>query len=271
MLDEERGFLVFGDCECGMAPKGNMRIIRHITSQGQQGNIKKNQLKQFEDATIPVTVTNLEDISNGTDKESVDACFERFQEIDEHLERAVTMKDYEKLVYSTPGLFIHKVKAVPYHLQKEGVKWDNTVTIIVKPFSYEEMPRLSSGYEKNIRKTLEGKRILGTKIQILSPDYVGIHVFAEMVSKPHYKNVRETVENAVRQYFSQELFEFGNTLVYGKLYGMLESLDCIFMVRNLSVQAQGKGISISANGDYQMPVNAMLYLKEMDFSIVLMQ
>ncbi len=38
---------------------------------------------------------------------------------------------------------------------------------------------------------------------------------------------------------------------------------------NLSIHAQGKGVLRNPNGDYQMPVNALIYLESMDFNITL--
>lgn len=271
VFDEEQGCLYFGDCERGLAPKGELKIIRFISSRGLKGNIKEQQLKFFEDGTIPAKVTNYENTSSGADKETIEECFWRFMRESTQTQRAVTMEDYEALVRQTPGLFIHKVKATTSFLTKswENQTADNTVYIVVKPYSEEVMPKLSSGYERNIRAMLEKKRMLGTRIQILSPEYVGIYLFAEIICKAHYRNAKEQIEKAVRTYFSEELLEFGKPLVYGRMYGLIESLACVEHMINLSIHAQGKGVLRNPNGDYEMPVNALIYLESMDFSITL--
>lgn len=52
---------------------------------------------------------------------------------------AVRVEDYEKLVRQTPGLCIHKVKAV-------AADRENLVRIVVKPHTEEPMPKLSQEY-----------------------------------------------------------------------------------------------------------------------------
>jgi len=269
VFDEEQGCLYFGDCERGMAPKGILKIICYISSKGLKGNIKEHQLKLFEDGTTPARVTNYENTSSGADKESIEECFQRFIRERAQTERAVTMEDYENLVRRTPGLRIHKVKATTsFHAANgEYQAADNTVYIVVKPYSDEPMPKLDSGYEKNIRNMLEPRRMLGTKIQILSPEYVGIYLLTEVVCKSHYKDAKERIEQTITKYFEEELMDFGITLVYGKLYGLIESLDCVVAIKSLSLHAQGKGVLRSPNGDYQMPPNALLYLKSADFIV----
>ena len=71
----------------------------------------------------------------------------------------------------------------------------------------------------------------------------------------------------MEQYFQEELMDFGKTLVYGKLYRVIESLTCVDSIRNLSLHAQGKGVLRSPNGDYKMPGNALIYLKSADYYV----
>lgn len=262
VFDEERGLLLFGDCEHGMAPKGTLKLIRYKTSLGIQGNIKRNQLKMFEDDTIPAAADNVVDTLGGCEKESIDACFARYLREEDSKERAVTIGDYERLVYTTPGLCIHKVKAV------SGP--DNSVILIVKPYSYRLRPILSEVCRRNIYNYLEPKRMIGTSIVVCQPEYVGITLFVELVGKSYYKNIKETVESAVMKYFATELFDFGKTLLYGKLYRAIESLECVAELKMLSVQAQGKGIKVSENGDCHMPVNALCYPEQIDITFTLL-
>lgn len=270
MFDEERGLLLFGDCEHGMAPRGTLRLIRYQTSLGVQGNIKRHQLRIFEDGTIPAAADNAVDTLGGCEKESVDACFERYLSECGNRDRAVTMEDYERLVRDVPGLCVHKVKAVSGgQFTGQGMENENTVLLVVKPYSYHLRPVLSEVCRRNIYRYMEPKRMLGTRLVVCQPEYVGVILFVELVGKPYYKNTREMVERAVGQYFAEELFAFGKPLLYGKLYRAVESLACVSEVRTLSVQAQGKGITVNANGDCKMPVNALCYLEQLELTILL--
>lgn len=268
-LDEEKGRAVFGDMEQGLAPEGTLRIIRYVQSLGRRGNVRCGQIQTLEASEIPAVVSNRQDVSNGEDKESLTACFSRFRKESCKIERAVTTDDYEALVLRTPGLRIQRVKAVPMEFSRHGnvSAQANCVSIVVQPYSLKKQEKLSGAYIHNIMAWLNAKRMIGTKVRLLSPDYIGVTLFADVVVKPHYPTAQKMVEEAVRRYFEEAVADFGAILEESELYGLLDGLACVTEVRNLAMQAQGRGVRRAMNGTIRVPVNGLLYLKQADYII----
>ena len=268
-LDEEKGMLVFGDCEHGMAPEGRLRIVRCSRSLGVDGNVRKGQIHSLADSQYKALVCNQEDVSNGTQKELIEDCFKRYQKEAVKVCRAITEEDYETLVLQTPGLRIKKVKVVPaeFMKKKDGTYMDNCISVVVQPYSSEEQARLGNLYVKNIVSRLNEKRMIGTKVQVLSPEYIGVSVYADVVVKPHYLNAREIIESTVARFFEQTVSDFGTILEESALYGWLDAQECVLQIRNLTIHAQGKGVHRKANGNIQFPANGLAYLKQVDYMI----
>ncbi len=268
-LNVETGTITFGDCEQGMAPEGRMKIIRCVRSLGSRGNIRRGQIQDFENSWIQGLVSNPYDVSNGSDQETIENCFTRFQAESASVSRAVTARDYELLVMRTPGLRIRQVKAVAGELTKgDGKREDNGITIVVQPFSLKPQARLSAAYMENIAGMLDRRRLIGTRVQVLSPEYIGASVFVDVTVRPHYPAAREMIEAVIRDYFGQAASHFGAELEESDLYGLLDASECVVQVRNLSMHVQGRGVRRTAGGSIQLPVNGLVYLKQADYVIM---
>ena len=269
IVNEEQGTVTFGDCERGMAPEGRLRILSYARTQGSGGNVRKGQINVFENRQIHGSVSNKEDISSGRDSESIRECFARFREESGMPGRAVTAADFERAARMTPGLRICQVRAVCGELsgQKTGEGQGNSISVVVQPFSQKPGARLTAGYMANLTRTLDRVRLVGTKVQILSPEYIGASVFADVLVKPHYPAARQMVDGIVRDYFRNAVSGFGASLEESELYGRLDAAPCVAQVRNLNIYAQGRGVRRSANGSILLPVNGLVYLKQADYII----
>lgn len=269
-LDSEKGIVKFGDCEQGMAPEGKLQIIRYKQSLGVRGNVRKGQIQTLIYPDVCIKVNNREDISNGRDKEGIDACFTRMRKEFQTVYRAITAQDYETLVRQTPGLRIQKVKTVPAEFLKkqDGSFAENSVAVVVQPSSYKKRAKLTDAYLKNLRKQLESRRLIGTKVQILSPEYIGVTVSVDLIVKSHYPNAHALIEETIRYYFEHNGSNFGALLEESELYGLLDEKDYVLQVRNLSMHAQGKGVQMTINGNIKLPVNGLSYLKDIDCMIM---
>ncbi len=268
-LDEEKGILVFGDCERGLAPEGRLRIIRYVCSFGNRGNVRKEQIRTFAREQVNAVVCNQEHVSNGKEKETIEECFERFQREFSQIHRAVTANDYETLVLRTPGLCVKKAKVVPMEFMKkrDGSLEENSVSIVVQPYSIKNQAMLSDAYIKNIMQMLDKRRLLGTKVQILAPEYIGVTVFVDVVIKPHYLKAQEAIEKTIASYFETIGSHFGVLLEESELYGFLDAKAYVVEVRNLAMYAQGRGVRRTINGNIKLPVNGLAYLKQVDYVI----
>ena len=276
ILDEEEGVVSFGDCIYGMAPEGRILIAGHAVTRGTGGNIKAGTLTNIraEDLRIlggeegEIRVHNPDDAFGGRDREQEEACFRRFRRQLRRSDRAVTDEDYERLVRQTPGLMIANCKAIPVDRipRRDGSLDENCVTIVVEPYSPAAERVLTSAYRENILGYLEDKRMLGTKVSLLSPEYIRITIYAEILSQPQYLDAGERIRAAVEAYF-QKGWEFGEPVRYSELYGILDAMDCVQRVESLTIDAQGRGISRGINGDVILPHNGLAVLHSGSYQV----
>jgi hypothetical protein len=104
-------------------------------------------------------------------------------------------------------------------------------------------------------------------VNILSPEYIGISLFVEVVIKPHYLNAHDTIKNAVEDYFKVLGSEFGKPVLYNEIYGIIDVLDCVSQVQDLTVSSQGKGVTRNMNGDLILPAYGLVYLMDAEYQV----
>ena len=160
---------------------------------------------------------------------------------------AVTAGDYEEIVRRTPGLCIHKVKAV---VDEES----NSVSIAVKPRAETPDPMLSAVYLRQIRRWLEAHRLLSVRIHLLQPRYIKVNVNATIYVKSYYSGAREEIEAVLNRNldFSAADRGFGETVSYHQLVRELEQLPCVESVYELFLIPQAKGDMMYTGHDIQM-------------------
>ncbi|HHV12876.1 MAG TPA: hypothetical protein GXX75_21610 [Clostridiales bacterium] len=259
VFDDRKGMVYFGNAQKGRVPEGNILIIGYATTLGVRGNVKAQQINRLL-GEEGIRISNPDNVSHGRDKETVEACFKRYIRGFRQVKRAITREDYEEIIKSTPGLMVEAAKVIP-------ATAPNCVTIVVSPYGGERRLVLNRAYQENILRLLDKKRLVGTKVRLLSPEYIGVSVYGELAVKPHYLHAREMVQAAVEDYFKKIGQEFGKTVLYNEIYGIIDILDCVARVENLSVNAQGKGITRSMNQDLVLPPNGIVYLKDAHFSV----
>lgn len=266
IFDEEQGRLKFGDGIRGQAPEGKIILAAAHTSLGKRGNVKAETITDNRTILDFQTVINQEDAWGGRDKETLEECQTRMHKKLKQIQRAVTYEDYELLVKRTPGLMIEKVKSVclSSYIKSQKSLDSEKVTLVVKPYSTEARPKLGSAYLENIRNMLEFRRLIGTKVSILGPEYIGIIIFAEIEMDSYYMKFKEIMRQKVEEYFQRQENDFGKTVVYGEIYGLLDVMKHVVKIKSLSLDSQGNGARRSRNGDIILPPNGLAYLKEWD-------
>lgn len=269
ILDLDGRKVLFGNCERGMAPDGEIKVIRLRTSFGKSGNIKANKIRTCE-AYPELLVKQYRSTEGGRDNETLEQCFERLRRKIRSVGRGVTYSDYEELVKNTPGLLILDSRVIsPKEWEKEGKKpAENQISIVVQPLSYMKRNAcLNKKYRQNLLQMLQKRKMLGTRIRLLNPEYVGISVYAEIAIKPQFQDAEQQIDQAVKEYLDEKTWKIGQPVLSSTMYGILDTLSCVWQVRTLSFNAMGKGVRRLVNGDVGLPPNGLAYLKELDFSI----
>lgn len=272
MVDKENGKILFGDCERGMAPEGDIILITYATTLGDQGNVKKGTLNRFADMDEEVLrVTNKQDAAGGTKGETMEECFYRARQMARHPMTAITNEDYERYVMSTPGLILDscKVLSSDYKAKKSDHINENRLTIVVKPGAFEGKNEVSEFYRKNILAHLEKYRMVGTKIEIAWPRYIDVEVALDIVVKPHFVRAREEIDSAVRGFFANLEKSFGSEITYSDLYGILDMLECVDEILEITIDVRDGKVKRSPDGNFILPENGVIRLNNVQYIITM--
>lgn len=259
----EDGVLRFGNGMRGMMPEGLIRVKHMVRTLGDEGNIKSGTINRMDGiAGEDVRLIHEMDVTGGTDRETVEAAMERFcreqeESWDSPRQRAVTLRDYERLVMSAPGLMIEECRA--YSLRA------GEIILAVKPCSDQRRAVLSKGYEKNIYRFLEEKRMIGTKLRVVPPDYYDVTIVCTVCARVQYRMADRMVEDAVREWV--EARGFGQGIPYGQLLGMIDSLPCVQQVSSLGLDSGGRG-KRTPRGDLLLPPGGLLCLKRVTCNLM---
>ena len=166
---------------------------------------------------------------------------------------AVRTEDYEALVRKTPGLCIHKVKAVAI-----GTK--NLVKIAVKPYTEEELPKLSENYLRQLRDYLEPRRMLTTRIEICQPRYVPVGVHAVLSIRGMRAHAEAETERVLRGLLDHVNGPqgFGGFLRFNEVYQVLNALPFVEAVDALSLYPESRD-AVLLGSDIRMDDDSLCY------------
>ncbi len=268
VLDSGRGLLIFGDGDHGRPPEGEIRLAGLSITMGKAGNVKSGQLRQATGLSEDIHIDSFMDAKDGIDGETIEECFQRFREEAKRPHRAVSAQDYEELIRQTPGLMIQSCRVLEPTDREREEGGHNCAEIVVRPYSTRGAGKLSQPYRENILAFLEPRRLLGTEIKIHSPEYVEITLYAEVKIRHQYPDARVQVEREVRKYFQELENTFGQPIIRGRLYGRIDSLECVEEISALVIEARGNRIFRSKGGDVFLPPNGAVILRDVRCGVV---
>lgn len=223
-------------------------------TMGEHGNIDAGKTLYpagFED----IAVMNVCGAAGGRNEEPVDKLIEGFRSYAMSSEVAVTMKDYEVIARSTPGLCISKVKAI-----KDSRV--NSVRIVAIPAAEDRFVRLSETYKDIMLSHINHYRLLSTRVKIVDAVYIPVDVVINCRIKsgyPGYESiVRTALENEID--FDKSNRNFGEGLQYEEVQRILGNLDCIESVDAISFKAKDNRYSKQQEVNITVAPNSLIYL-----------
>lgn len=224
------------------------------TSKGEQGNVRANTIFKPVGYDTDIVFTNPEAGTDGCTKESLEDLRHRFMKDFQNHYTAVKADDYENIVRTTPGLCIHKVKAVA------DIK-SNKVNIAVKPYGNIGYPTLSNVYMEVIRKRIEDRRLLSTAVEILQPVYAAVDVQGTIYVKPHFENCYPVIEAVIKKEldYINNSANFGDRLNFDELFHKIEALECVDFIYDLSVISKQRRYAEQKGSDIVPASNCLLY------------
>jgi Baseplate J-like protein len=212
MLDPTSGVLTLGDGERGRtaAPGSTLLVTADLTRAGE-GNLPARTVDRLAEsphnrAAVPdfdVLVTQLASIVNvvpaagGSSAETVDAAAARAREDRERPMRAVTLDDYVRLAFETPGVRLARAEArANFHPGFPCLTAPGVVTVLILPFLPADQPSPSRGLRRAVAAYLNRRRTIGTRVEVTGPVYGTVTVRATVQGCPDAR--RGELGNAVR-------------------------------------------------------------------------
>ena len=207
-LDPEAGVLTFGDGLRGaIPPRGaKVRIAQLRHGGGRAGNLPPGAIE----AVAQPRLVALQPISTegGEEAETLDAAEKRIPGRLRHGDRAVTERDFQELAIQTPGVDLSRVEVLPRFRpfqRLSDVPGAVSVLVVPTPASLEPPhPRPDRAILAAVQDFLDARRLMGTELHVISPEYMPISVSAALKVREGNATdrVMADVESALRIYLA---------------------------------------------------------------------
>ncbi|OLP20172.1 putative baseplate assembly protein [Leptolyngbya sp. 'hensonii'] len=203
-------------------PRGAViRMLAYRTGGGQRGNVQRDALKILKTA-IPyiASVVNHAPARNGADAETLEQLAIRVPRQLRTRNRAVTPEDFETLALQAGQGSILRARCLPaISGQDAGIvqllllPQINLETIAWSEGLHPDQLILTAPLQQQVLTFLEERKLLGVRIQLQQPDYVGVSVRAEVGISPEYNNPQ--ARQLIWQQLQTALYRFLNPIVGG--------------------------------------------------------
>lgn len=219
VINPENGVVQFGNGNHGRLPPSGTPILATCDStRAADGNLGAGKINRLLDslhnrASIEnfaslvqriAVVTNRVAGSGGADAETLEHATARAIELVGTSWRAVTLDDYERLAKRTPGTRIARASArANLHPSFPCFKAPGLITLIILPDMPGARPSPSRELKRAVTAYLHRRRVIGTRIEVVGPEYVELAVRASVkagqgVSKA---SLQEKISQALNRFF----------------------------------------------------------------------
>jgi len=198
----------------------------------------------------------------GRSAETVEQMRQRFIRTLQSRSSAVSVRDYEEIVRTTPGLCIHKVRAV-------ADEQNNLVKVTVKCYTEQEKQKLPRCYIAQIKHRLDAYRMIATQVELQQPQYVPIHVAAVIHIRNYYPNAKTEIEQLLQQELDYITTDhgFGETIRFTELYQKLEQLECVDRIYSLTLQPAAGFDTTIQGADIVLGESCLCYLGKLTLEL----
>jgi len=263
-IDHAVGLVRFGDgVKHGLVPpigKDNIKAT-YRTGGGSRGNVPAKLIKSLR-STIPLveSALNPEAAGGGSDTELIEKALERGPQLIKNRGRAVAIEDFEWLAKEASQA-IARAKCLPTFNDKGEYK-PGWVTVIIVPSDSVARPLPSPQLRQRVEKYLLGRSAnvasFPLHIKVIPPVYVAVKVQADVY--PLSLDLAPQVESdviATLQAFLHPLsggyehtgWEFGRFPCLSDFYALLEAVEGVDHVDNLSLTLQAKTLLGESTGN----------------------
>ena len=271
-IDRNSGNIIFGDNENGACPPaGEENILLSVcrVTKGAAGNILPHTLTGFQfngggEAGLAVP-SNREAAYGGKNPETTEQTLARVSKILSPGERLVTRGDYEKSASLTPGVRILKVRAIEGYDHKTGdTKAPARVTVIVQPYGETERPMPDSRMLDRVKRHLDKRRLLGSRVEVAPPEYIPVSVRAD-VGVTENDGVEENIRESLSALLSplsplEGNAGIGDPVRLSDVISAVSKCSGVTRVIGVTLAAPENAVSIDRAGNVILPGHAIAYL-----------
>lgn len=253
--------------DCGRYEGAELRPGNIVFYEGDGGNIRAGTQLAYVDRDFRLDCVNCADVEDGSFAEDFEQVRRRFAADLSRPATMVTGEDCRQMVKNIPGLSIHKIGVCP-------VTERNEIHIVVKPNSAAAFPELSEIYRQEIGRYVERCRLLTTKVLIIQPVYVPVHVRGAVSVRKHLAHgsgrIGQQIEGKLMELLDGIHTEagFGSRVVFLELYHCLADMDCVEEVLELSIFPGSNKWADQAGLDIQLKPNALYYPGDIHVEVV---
>jgi hypothetical protein len=301
-VDRLGGCIRFGDGIYGKIPEKNSAIkCTYRALGGEKANIGKGRITLIKDTDrftgqgidpLLVSVTNEYPVTGGVDKESIEDLMEiGFKEIREKY-RAVSDNDFENLAKSAAPEKVARAKAVPgINLETGTAPAAAHVSVIVLPetgylslppaptaidpasgeliiqYEYDDLTSAMESHAAEILKLdimqyLENRRLITTKVHVVTPEFVDVDLKIEARAKPGVllKNLEVEIIERLITFLNPYIggqdgkgWPFGGSLYRSELYQQIEAIEGVDYVTKLWMNGQ------EGNNSIKVEMNQLIF------------
>ncbi|MBQ8515479.1 MAG: baseplate J/gp47 family protein [Ruminococcus sp.] len=261
-LSGEKGLLRFGDGFHGSMPAGPLWIISLSRTHAEKGNLRGGDITYSPAPEQIWRSASYREAQGGAAAETPEVCYFRSRKEGSLPARAVTLEDYERLVYAVPGLMIRSCRIQP------GADGSNSVRIAIEPYTGTEKAGPNPVYAFNLLRFLEERRLIGTQLQLQFPQYAEICIYAAVYAQSHSTDAEQKIRQALEALFETTYHSFGKPVLYSAVYAEIDLLKEVRSIQTLMLQCRNDKVKISRSGDLILPENGLAYLSDMEIKII---
>ncbi|PSQ19194.1 putative baseplate assembly protein [Halobacteriales archaeon QS_8_69_26] len=276
VLDRAEGEVRFGDGVRGKMPDPDRTVVaeRYVRGGGRAGNVPASSTVRFADVdkTVGDDVRLLDvdlslegDATGGRDAESIDEAFRRVKRDLATPYRAVTADDIKYVATNTPGVRFGRA-TVLVDSRESGPP---EVNVVVVPYVPPDVGRAdpSEGFIDAVQRHVDKHRLLTDRVTVREPTYVGLDLEVDVVATGWQLQAEgeDAIESAIQEYvdpihgYEGDGWPFGRTLYKEELLEILEDLDWIDTVREVSVTARGNA-TLDSEENVKIGDDSLFYL-----------
>lgn len=225
-----------------------VRMPAYLCGGGRRGNINTGQIRVLK-SSVPYVgrVENRSPAVGGADAEDLEDAKTRGPLLLRSRGRAVTVEDYEELARDVaPGVARVKCVAAQSAADAGGVR-----LLVVPHLPSDDLGRIEHGHLEppadtlaQIRDRLDACRLVGTRLLVSPPEYVGVTVVVSARARPQHdpEEVRLSVLRALYGHFHPLTggadgtgWPFGRSVRAPEVYAALAKVPGLDLARDLSV------------------------------------